>query len=100
MVGQPDRLALDAVVLDACLVDAALPDALAAYGRARVVLAAELGLDHGYLSRILRGFNERGLITKTPSPDDRRQSFLSLTAKGRMAFAPLDAAFAPSGECR
>ena len=53
-------------------------------------IAAALGLDHGYLSRILRGFNERGLITKTPSPDDRRQSFLSLTAKGRMAFAPLD----------
>jgi DNA-binding MarR family transcriptional regulator/GNAT superfamily N-acetyltransferase len=53
-------------------------------------LAAELGLDHGYLSRILRGFNERGLITKTSSPDDRRQSLLSLTVKGRMAFAPLD----------
>jgi DNA-binding MarR family transcriptional regulator/N-acetylglutamate synthase-like GNAT family acetyltransferase len=53
-------------------------------------LAADLGLDHGYLSRILRGFNERGFITKTPSPHDRRQSLLSLTAKGRMAFAPLD----------
>jgi DNA-binding MarR family transcriptional regulator/GNAT superfamily N-acetyltransferase len=53
-------------------------------------IAAELGLDHGYLSRILRGFNERGLIIKTPSPDDRRQSLLSLTVKGRMAFAPLD----------
>ena len=53
-------------------------------------VAAELGLDHGYLSRILRGFIERGLIVKTGSPDDRRQSLLSLTAKGRMAFAPLD----------
>lgn len=53
-------------------------------------IAAELGLDHGYLSRILRGFNERGLIIKTPSPEDRRQSLLSLTVKGRMAFAPLD----------
>src|SRR3979411_2940547 len=53
-------------------------------------IAAELGLDHGYLSRILRGFNERGLIIKTPSPDDRRQSLYSLTVKGRMAFAPLD----------
>jgi GNAT superfamily N-acetyltransferase len=38
----------------------------------------------------LRGFDERGFITKTPSPNDRRQSLLSLTAKGRMAFAPLD----------
>jgi DNA-binding MarR family transcriptional regulator/GNAT superfamily N-acetyltransferase len=53
-------------------------------------IAAELGLDHGYLSRILRGFHERGLITKTPSPEDRRQSLLSLTVKGRIAFAPLD----------
>ena len=53
-------------------------------------IAAELGLDHGYLSRILRGFIERGLVVKTGSPDDQRQSILSLTAKGRMAFAPLD----------
>jgi len=53
-------------------------------------IAAELGLDHGYLSRILRGFNERGLVVKTPSPHDRRQSLLSLTVKGRMAYAPLD----------
>jgi DNA-binding MarR family transcriptional regulator/GNAT superfamily N-acetyltransferase len=53
-------------------------------------LAAELGLDHGYLSRILRGFGERGLVVKTASPNDRRQSLLSLTVKGRMAYAPLD----------
>jgi DNA-binding MarR family transcriptional regulator/GNAT superfamily N-acetyltransferase len=53
-------------------------------------VAAELGLDHGYLSRILRGFGERGLVVKTASPNDRRQSLLSLTVKGRMAFAPLD----------
>src|SRR5215831_12254027 len=53
-------------------------------------LAADLGLDPGYLSRILRGFNERGFLTKTSSPTDRRQCLLSLTAKGRMAFAPLD----------
>lgn len=53
-------------------------------------VAAELGLDHGYLSRILRGFGERGLVVKTASPNDRRQSLLSLTVKGRTAFAPLD----------
>jgi DNA-binding MarR family transcriptional regulator/GNAT superfamily N-acetyltransferase len=53
-------------------------------------IAAELGLDHGYLSRILRGFGERGLVAKTASPTDRRQSLLSLTAKGRMAFARVD----------
>ena len=57
---------------------------------ATVELRRTLGLDPGYLSRILRGFHERGLITKTPSPEDRRQSLLSLTVKGRIAFAPLD----------
>jgi DNA-binding MarR family transcriptional regulator/GNAT superfamily N-acetyltransferase len=53
-------------------------------------IAAELGLDHGYLSRILQDFNKRGLVIKTALPNDRRQSLLSLTAKGRMAFAPLE----------
>jgi len=53
-------------------------------------VAAALGLDHGYLSRILRGFSERGLVVRTASPTDRRQSLLSLTAKGRLAFGKLD----------
>jgi DNA-binding MarR family transcriptional regulator/GNAT superfamily N-acetyltransferase len=53
-------------------------------------LADDLGLDPGYLSRMLRGFCERGLVAKTPSPEDRRQSRLSLTPKGRVAFAPLE----------
>ncbi len=53
-------------------------------------LAAGLDLDPGYLSRILRGFEERGFVAKTRSPDDRRQSRLAITAKGRMAFAPLE----------
>jgi DNA-binding MarR family transcriptional regulator/GNAT superfamily N-acetyltransferase len=54
-------------------------------------LAAELGLDHGYLSRILRGFSDHGLITRRRSQDDGRQSVISLTGRGRKAFAPLDA---------
>jgi DNA-binding MarR family transcriptional regulator/N-acetylglutamate synthase-like GNAT family acetyltransferase len=54
-------------------------------------LAVDLGLDPGYLSRILRGFERQGLITREPSPEDRRQSILRLTDKGRGAFAPLDA---------
>jgi DNA-binding MarR family transcriptional regulator/predicted N-acetyltransferase YhbS len=53
-------------------------------------LCACLDLDPGYLSRILRGFAERGLVTKTPAPEDRRQSRLALTAKGRKAYAPLE----------
>jgi DNA-binding MarR family transcriptional regulator/GNAT superfamily N-acetyltransferase len=53
-------------------------------------LGTELGLDAGYLSRILRGFVKDGLLAKTPSEQDGRQRFLALTAKGRKAFAPLD----------
>jgi DNA-binding MarR family transcriptional regulator/GNAT superfamily N-acetyltransferase len=56
-----------------------------------VDLIRELGLDAGYLSRILRGFAKRGLISKTRSTADRRQTLLSLTARGRKAFAPLNA---------
>jgi DNA-binding MarR family transcriptional regulator/GNAT superfamily N-acetyltransferase len=52
-------------------------------------LRRELGLDAGYLSRILRGFEKRGLIHRTPSEADGRQTLLSLTEKGRRAFAPL-----------
>ena len=54
-------------------------------------LARDLGLDAGYLSRILRNFQRRRLITRRPAPADRRRSLLSLTAAGRRAFAPLDA---------
>jgi len=53
-------------------------------------LARSLDLDPGYLSRLLRGLRERGLIEATPSASDARQSHLSLTAAGRAAFAPLD----------
>jgi DNA-binding MarR family transcriptional regulator/GNAT superfamily N-acetyltransferase len=54
-------------------------------------LGQELGLDAGYLSRILRGFQERGLIDRRPSETDARQTRLSLTDAGRAAFAQLDA---------
>ena len=54
-------------------------------------LATGLGLDEGYLSRILRGFEQRGLLRKTVSDGDGRRKSLALTAAGRRAFAPLDA---------
>jgi len=54
-------------------------------------LGRELGLDAGYLSRILRGFERRGLVLKTRSATDGRQSHLALTARGRRVFAPLNA---------
>jgi DNA-binding MarR family transcriptional regulator/N-acetylglutamate synthase-like GNAT family acetyltransferase len=50
-------------------------------------IGIELGLDPGYLSRIIQNFDENGLITRKPLPSDRRQYRLSLTAKGRQAFA-------------
>jgi len=53
-------------------------------------IGAELGLDPGYLSRIVQKFDEEGLITRKPLPADRRQFQLSLTARGRQAFARLD----------
>jgi DNA-binding MarR family transcriptional regulator len=55
-------------------------------------LGRELGLDAGYLSRILRGFEKRGLLERTPSDVDGRQQLLSLTEAGQAAFAALDAA--------
>ena len=53
-------------------------------------IGIELGLDPGYLSRIVQNFDEQGLITRKPLPADRRQYRLGLTAKGRQAFAKLD----------
>ena len=50
----------------------------------------ELGLDGGYLSRILRGFQQRGLVDSTPSEADGRQNLLRLTAQGRETFDALD----------
>src|SRR5882757_9524135 len=41
----------------------------------------ELGLDPGYLSRLMQNFDETGLISRKPLPSDRRQYRLSLTAK-------------------
>jgi DNA-binding MarR family transcriptional regulator/GNAT superfamily N-acetyltransferase len=55
-------------------------------------LGHELDLDAGYLSRILRDFERRQLIARSPSPRDRRQSLISLTPAGRDAFEPLDRA--------
>jgi DNA-binding MarR family transcriptional regulator/GNAT superfamily N-acetyltransferase len=54
-------------------------------------LANELGLDAGYLSRILRGFKKQGLIEKQSSETDGRQSLLWLAEQGQEAFATLNA---------
>ena len=53
-------------------------------------LATDLGLDAGYLSRILRDFARRRLLARRRSRADGRRRHLSLTTRGRKAFAPLD----------
>jgi DNA-binding MarR family transcriptional regulator/GNAT superfamily N-acetyltransferase len=55
-----------------------------------VQIGAELDLDAGYLSRMLRRFEQDGLLTRGPSSADRRQNTLTLTDAGRAAFLPLD----------
>jgi DNA-binding MarR family transcriptional regulator/N-acetylglutamate synthase-like GNAT family acetyltransferase len=52
-------------------------------------LARDLGLDTGYLSRILRRFVQRGLVSRKRSQNDGRQAILALTPRGAEAFAPL-----------
>jgi DNA-binding MarR family transcriptional regulator/predicted N-acetyltransferase YhbS len=53
-------------------------------------LAEELGLDPGYLSRLLKGLQSDGLLERRPAPADARQALLAITAAGREAFRPLD----------
>jgi DNA-binding MarR family transcriptional regulator/ribosomal protein S18 acetylase RimI-like enzyme len=54
-------------------------------------IADVLGLDRGYLSRTLRSFQKRGLLTTKAGAGDRRRALLRLTPAGRRAFSPLDA---------
>lgn len=54
------------------------------------VLAEELGIDPGQLSRTLQSLQERHLISRKPSNRDKRQIEVTLTAKGRATFAELD----------
>jgi DNA-binding MarR family transcriptional regulator/GNAT superfamily N-acetyltransferase len=57
-------------------------------------LSRELGLDAGYLSRLVKRFDTQGLIRRSPSSRDKRQFLLSLADKGLAAFAPLNQASA------
>ena len=58
-------------------------------GLSATVLQRELGVDGGYLSRILKRFEAAGWLRRTPNPTDARQSLLELTEAGHAAFAPL-----------
>jgi DNA-binding MarR family transcriptional regulator len=54
-------------------------------------IRAEMGIDAGYLSRILVSFIQGGLVNRTPAREDRRYQVLALTQKGKDAFARLNA---------
>ena len=54
-------------------------------------LRQELGIDPGYLSRIMQRFEKGGLVETTSSPTDGRRRELRLTARGRLALEDLDA---------
>ncbi len=77
-------------------------------GSLAATLADELGLDRGYLSRILKGFEAKGLLSRTASADDARRRPLRLTDAGRRVLAPLErrsqqqvrAMLAPLGDSR
>jgi DNA-binding MarR family transcriptional regulator/N-acetylglutamate synthase-like GNAT family acetyltransferase len=53
-------------------------------------LGRELGLDAGYVSRMLKKFERRSLVSRHASKADARQSILALTEAGRDAFAHLN----------
>ena len=61
-------------------------------GRAPSDIAAFLHLDQGYLSRILKKFEDRRLVRRERSSKDARSSQLSLTRAGKTEFAPLNRA--------
>lgn len=60
-----------------------------AEGLTATVLGRTLGLDGGYLSRILKRFEAAGWLSRAPNPQDGRQSLLAITPAGRAAFEPL-----------
>lgn len=55
-------------------------------------LAQRLALDEGYVSRVLRGFERRGWLVRSPDAADARRRVLNLTQSGRAAVAPLEEA--------
>ncbi len=75
-----------------------LPEARLVYEIAQHVettaaeLGTELGLDLGYLSRLVRQLHKQGIVEKKPSPSDGRVTLLSLTEEGMNAFSKLNGA--------
>lgn len=53
-------------------------------------IRANIVIDEGYLSRIIDSFRRKGLVSKSPSPEDRRLHLIVLTQKGQKEFSKLN----------
>ncbi|MBL0937904.1 MAG: MarR family transcriptional regulator [Gemmatimonadaceae bacterium] len=75
------------------LTEARLIYELASRGRAdAVTLSADLGLDSGYLSRVIGRLTEQGIVSRSASPEDGRVKSLALSSAGEATYAQLNAA--------
>jgi DNA-binding MarR family transcriptional regulator/N-acetylglutamate synthase-like GNAT family acetyltransferase len=72
------------------LYELAHPESADGDGPTASELSARLGVDEGYLSRIVHGFESKGMLRRRPSAADARRQLLALTRRGRTSFAPLD----------
>lgn len=52
-------------------------------------ISADMRVDPGYVSRLLKGFRAKGWVKATPDASDGRVRRLSLTEAGRAAFTPM-----------
>lgn len=59
-------------------------------GQTATALRRTLGLDAGYISRLLLSLSNRSLVQQTSSPADAREKLLKLSAKGREVAQLLD----------
>lgn len=58
-------------------------------GQSARVLVRQFGLDEGYVSRVIKALDARGLIRRSPSPRDARVNLLDLTTAGAEAYQVL-----------
>jgi DNA-binding MarR family transcriptional regulator len=64
---------------------------LAVQPRTLSELAEQLAADRPYVTLIVDGLEERGLVQRTPHPEDRRAKVVALTEAGRAATAHAEA---------
>lgn len=75
---------------DRPLAEARLLYEIGSTGAEALALRDRLGLDSGYLSRLLRSLEDQGLVTTEPSPRDRRIRIVRLTGDGLAELEAID----------